>query len=341
MLRRGFVGLAAALSASAVSAANVTLPVPLNATFVFDGNTSDLAQQFYARYAAGDSVPVLTTFTAADMPLVQTRIEKAGAASFAELPGLLQLALLWDTGYVLDPKKKLIQVLTLGGRSMADIFVTKHEFEVTAGCQSMDCTDPVGRASFKSYICNGDQILKVTKCVASDFVQSESIHSALWATGSNPSAVPDINILDHSWIDDATEVSYSVYAIHTGVDTAGYGNCPKNAYDAVVIPCYTKSKTPNATLAQMSAPKTSAWIDTWVAAFPKSAASSSRGSSTDSSATNSTSNKASSGIGGGAIAGIIVGVVVLIGIIAFIVQLEATNSNLYASLEDVERVEDL
>ncbi|KAF1317269.1 Tkl/drk protein kinase, partial [Globisporangium splendens] len=325
-----------------VSAANVTLPVPLNSTFVFDGNTSDLAQQFYARYAAGDTAPVLTTLAAADMPLVQTRIENAGAASFAELPGLLQLALLWDTGYVLDPKKKLIQVLTLGGRSMADIFVTKQEFEVTADCQSMNCTDPMGHASFKSKICNGDQILKVTKCIASDFTQSESIHSALWATGSNPSAIPDINILDHSWIDDGSGESYSVYAIHTGVDTAGYGNCPTDAYDAVVIPCFTKSKTPQATLAQMSAPKTSVWIDTWLAAFPESATStsSSDGSSTGSSTTSNTSAKSSSsGIGGGAIAGIIVGVVVVIGIIAFIVVRKRKSRDQDSTAKPVDGVD--
>ncbi|KAF1317288.1 Tkl/drk protein kinase, partial [Globisporangium splendens] len=291
---------ALALGASTVSAANVTLPVSLNSTFVFDGNTSDLAQQFYARYAAGDSLTPMNSIVVPD--LVQTRITNAGAMSFAELPGLLQLALLWDTGYVLDPLKKPVQVKTIGGQSMAEIFVTKHELEDIAGCTSQNCTDPTGHLAYKSLQCNGDQILPVTKCVVSDFTQSESIHLSMWVTGSDPNAIPKINILDHSWVDG--NKTYSVYAIHTGNDAA-YGTCPdNNAYDAVVIPCRIESKTNETIMAQTSSPKISAWVDTWLAAFPT---------------TTTASVDSKSGIGGVAIAGIIAGAVVVIGITAFII----------------------
>jgi tRNA A-37 threonylcarbamoyl transferase component Bud32 len=294
--------LALALSASTVSAANVTLPVPLNATFKFDGNTSDLAQQFYARYAAGDTSPPLTHLAVPE--LVQTRIANADAMAFAELPGLLQRALLWDTGYVLDPLKKLVQVQTLGGRSMADIFVTKHELEDIALCTTQSCTDPTDHLAYKSFQCNGTQILPVTKCVASKFTQT-SIHLSMWATGSDPNAVPEINILDHTWVDG--NVTYSVYAIHTGNDAA-YSECPKdNAYGAVVIPCRTVSTTKATIMAQMSSPKTSAWVDTWLAAFP-----------TTTTMTMPTSGGTSS-ITGGAIAGITVGIVMVVGIIMLII----------------------
>lgn len=316
-------------------ATNVTLPVAVNTTFTFDGNTSDLAQQFYQRYAKGASLAAMTVATA-DLPLaIQTRLEKS-KASFSELPGLLQLALVWDSGYAFDGKKNFIQVWTLGGRSMAEIFVTKEEYE-GAKCKPMSCAQPNGVTSYKSQICTGDQMLTAAKCVADTIVNPSSVHAAMWATGSDPDGIPDMTVLDHSWEDDFSHKQYTVYAIHTERGQgAAYKNCPiASAYDAVVVPCFPKS-TINATMmAKMLEPKASAWVDSWLAAFPKSTKSTSdstAGGTTGSlpgttAGATKAGTKSSSSMGIGAIIGIIAGVVVVIGVIAFFVVRKKRNKN--------------
>ncbi|KAF1321517.1 Tkl/drk protein kinase, partial [Globisporangium splendens] len=238
--------------------------------FKFDGNTSDLARQFYVRYQAGDTVAKVTTTDVPDS--VQARLDNAGAMDFAELPGLVQRALLWDTGYVLDPAEKIVKMWTLTGRSMADIFVSKEEYE-SAMCVAKFCpnTGTLGSQSYKSQFCTGTQMLSVTKCMSEDLVGGsdfEAVNLSMWSTGSDPNTSPEITIRYHAWTDGG--VSYLVYAIHTAEDVAKYGNCPKaNHYGAVVIPCYKKSDTTPDKASQMKEPATSAWLDTWLTAFPK------------------------------------------------------------------------
>ncbi|GAB9472531.1 Tkl/drk protein kinase [Globisporangium polare] len=318
-------------------ATNVTLPVALNASFVYDGNTSDLAQQFYARYAKGDSLASMTVANP-DLPTaIQSRLEKNKAAVFSELPGLLQLALVWDTGYVFDEAKNFLQVWTLGGRSMADIFVTKQEYE-GVGCTPQNCSQPNGVMSYRSKICTGTNMLKAVKCVADTIVKPSSVHAAMWATGASPDVVPGIKLLDHSWADSFSGVQYQVYAIHTERDDGvAYENCPAaNVYDSVVVPCYPKGTINDTLMGKMTEPKASAWVDTWLAAFPKKSSSSSAPSTTGSSSgttagATTTNSKSSSGVGAGAIIGIIAGVVVVIAVIAFFVVRKRRNNNKKAS----------
>ncbi|KAF1317411.1 Tkl/drk protein kinase, variant, partial [Globisporangium splendens] len=240
----------------------------IGSDFKFDGNTSDLARQLYARYQAGDTVAKVTITDVPDT--VQARLNKSNAMKFDELPGLVQRALLWDTGYVLDPAEKIVKMWTLAGRSMADIFVSKEEYE-SAKCGAKFCpnTGALESQSYKSDTCTGVQMLSVAKCLADDSnpVQ-EIVSSSMWSTGSDPDSIPDIKVWDHSWTDGG--VSYTVYAIHTAEDVVKYGNCPKaNHYGAVVIPCYRKSDTTLDKASQMKEPATSAWLDTWLLEFPK------------------------------------------------------------------------
>uniref|UniRef100_K3WN77 Uncharacterized protein n=1 Tax=Globisporangium ultimum (strain ATCC 200006 / CBS 805.95 / DAOM BR144) TaxID=431595 RepID=K3WN77_GLOUD len=243
--------------------------LPTANTFKFDGNTSDLARQLYMRYQEGDTVAALSDADAPDT--VQARLDKANGMAFDKLPGLVQRALLWDSGFVLDSTRKIVQIWTLSGQSMAEIFVTKQEFEA-ATCVARSCagTGAPNSLSYKSELCTGTQMLTTAKCMADDSSPVEVIaHSSMWATGSNPDSSPDITIWDHAWTDGG--VDYTVYAIHTAEDLVQYGNCPKvNQYSAVVIPCYRKSKTAATTLAKMKEPVTSAWLDTWLLKFPKS-----------------------------------------------------------------------
>ncbi|KAF1317408.1 Tkl protein kinase, partial [Globisporangium splendens] len=242
--------------------------LPTASTFKFDGNTSDLARQLYMRHQAGDTVAALPD---ADVPdTVQARLDKANGMAFDKLPGLVQRALLWDSGFVLDSTNKIVKMWTLTGRSMAEIFVTKQEFEA-ATCVVRSCasTGAPNSLSYKSELCTGTQMLTAAKCMADDSSPVEVIvHSSMWATGSDPNFSPDITIWDHAWTDGG--VDYTVYAIHTAEDLVKYGNCPKvNKYSAIVIPCYRKSKASATTSAKMKEPVTSAWLDTWLLEFPK------------------------------------------------------------------------
>uniref|UniRef100_K3WN80 Uncharacterized protein n=1 Tax=Globisporangium ultimum (strain ATCC 200006 / CBS 805.95 / DAOM BR144) TaxID=431595 RepID=K3WN80_GLOUD len=226
--------------------------------FTFDGNTSDLARQLYARFRMNDTVAQVTTTKVPDK--VQIRLKQAGVMDFADLPGLVQRALLWDSGFVLDPAEKIVKVQTRGGLSMADIFVTKEEFD-SAGCEAKFCpnTGALGSLSYKSDKCNGTEMLSVAKCMSEDLVGGsdfEAAHSSMWSTGSNPNSSPEITIRYHAWTDHGED--FLVYAIHTAEDVVKYGNCPgKNEYGAIVIPCHKMSDTSPTILAQMKEPSTS------------------------------------------------------------------------------------
>ncbi|TYZ59508.1 hypothetical protein PybrP1_002711 [[Pythium] brassicae (nom. inval.)] len=302
------------------------LPVPLNTTFKFDGSSSDFAQQLYQRYANGATAAALDIAESKLPTRIQERLSKSGA-SFAALPGILQRALVWDSGYALDyTEKLLVEVWTLGGRSMADIAVSASEYRGPAGCSPSNCTSPAGGVTLRSHLCNGEQMLRVTKCMAAD-VANPSLHSPMWSLGVDPELTPRTQMLDHSWVDDYTKVAYSVYAIHTEETRAVYDVCPKTGYDAFVIPCFVKSASNATTVARMAEPATSAWVDTVLAAFPKAAAPPSVSPSAGGGGTSGTSanggaaatDSGSSGVGVGAIVGIIAGVLVLLGALAFFV----------------------
>ncbi|KAG3026691.1 hypothetical protein PC120_g5811 [Phytophthora cactorum] len=237
-----------------------------NSSFVFDGTHSDIAQQLYIRHKAGDtdtkvsldSVPVAVANRLSDLNI-----------QFSDLPGLVQRAVLWDTGFALSPSNAPVQVWTMQDYTMADIAVPKDEVS-GEGCTFKNCTQPNDELAYYTLICSGAQMVNVSRCVADTFVDSAatSYLGSMWSVGGgDPSMVPHIRLRDHSWVDPVTEVSYSVYAVHTTsvADDPAWNVCPADdGYGALTVPCHRRDEFTDKEMAAMNTPTGSAWVTTWL-----------------------------------------------------------------------------
>ncbi|GMF14808.1 unnamed protein product [Phytophthora lilii] len=247
---------------SFTSEAQAGSELPTNDSFVFDGTTSDIARQLYLRHAAGESIKQVAPNS---IPAAVTARLAPLNVSYDNLPGLLQRALLWDSGYVISPENEAVQIWTLGGRSMANLAVSKVEFDTT-GCTAFNCSQPDDSAYYANKFCTGTQMLTAAKCLMDDFDSDMSSHLAMWSNGGDPDMVPQIRAMTHGWRDSTTNDSYLVYAVHTMTADSepAYGTCNKGGYGSLVVPCYPMKNTSADVVAVMAAPVATPWITTWI-----------------------------------------------------------------------------
>lgn len=259
----------------------------------FDGaSSSDLAQQFYQRYARGDSVESFNSTLMRSLPdTISRRLTRlnVSTASFRQLPGLLQRAVVWDSGFVLDAESSsvFVQVWTSQGRSMADIVVFRQEISTESSdstaagssqCPLTQCTQPNSTSSnttssYKTSECTCEILTSVSKCaVAADAELGgiEDTQSLLWASGADPNAIPIPRIAEHrcqagSSSNSNTTGSTRVCSIRTSSSETRTG-CSSTQFDSLVIPCVRMSALNSTARARMKEPKPSAWVDAWLTA---------------------------------------------------------------------------
>ncbi|KAF4032468.1 hypothetical protein GN244_ATG15630 [Phytophthora infestans] len=250
------------LTLSFTSEARSGSELPTNDSFVFDGTSSDIARQLYLRHAAGESIDKCVPNT---LPVAVTARLAPLNVSFDNLPGLLQRALLWDSGYVLSPENDAVQIWTLGGRSMANLAISRVEYDTT-GCTALNCSQPDDTTYYANNFCTGTQMLTAAKCLMDNFDSDTSSHLAMWSDGGNSDSTPEIRAVMHGWLDASTNDSYLLYAVHTmTVDSEpAYGTCNKGGYGSLVVPCYPLSNTSTDIVAVMSVPVATPWVTTWI-----------------------------------------------------------------------------
>ncbi|ETN02568.1 TKL/DRK protein kinase [Phytophthora nicotianae INRA-310] len=234
-------------------------------SFVFDGTNSDIARQLYIRHKAGDTDAKVTLN--AVPTAVANRLSDLNT-QFSDLPGLVQRAVLWDTGFALSPANDPVQIWTMNDYTMADIAVPKDEVS-GEGCTFKNCTQPNDELAYYTLICSGAQMVNVSRCVADTFVDSAatSYLGSMWSVGGDPNMVPYIRLRDHSWVDPVTEVSYSVYAVHTTsvADDPAWNVCPADdGYGALTVPCHRRDEFTDKEMEAMHTPTGSAWVTTWL-----------------------------------------------------------------------------
>ncbi|RLN55037.1 hypothetical protein BBJ29_006554 [Phytophthora kernoviae] len=247
-------GLRRELSLSFTNEAQAGSALPTNDSFVFDGATSDIARQLYLRHSAGESIDQVIPNS---IPTTVTDRLTALNVTYDDLPGLLQRALLWDSGYAITPENDAVQIWTLGGRSMSNLAVSKLEFDTTS-CIAMNCTQPDDSDYYTNKFCTGTQMLTSAKCLINDFDSDWSSHLSMWSNGGDSDMIPEIRAMTHGWRDSYTNQSYLVYAVHTmSADSEpAYGTCNTGGYGSLVVPCYPMSNTSADVVAVMAEPYT-------------------------------------------------------------------------------------
>ncbi|POM75440.1 Protein kinase, partial [Phytophthora palmivora] len=230
-----------------------------------DDATSDIAQQLYDRYQVGDKVDQMEL--KAVPKAVGTRLENL-SLTFEDLPGLMQRAVLWDTGFVVTSDNQAVQIWTLDDRAVADIAVSANEFE-TVGCEALSCVPPNGSVVQMYSTCSQGpvQMLTVSKCVIESFEDDASSNATIWSTGGDSTTIPDIRVIKKSGTTECG-CAYAIYSIHTAtsaVQTSASGECPIGDWSgSLVIPCYGNDSIPDSTTSRMTTPKGSDWVTEWI-----------------------------------------------------------------------------
>ncbi|KAE9141282.1 hypothetical protein PF006_g13247 [Phytophthora fragariae] len=238
-----------------------------NDSFVFDGTNSDIAQQLYIRHQAGDIADALELNS---IPASVTERLDPLRISFDDLPGLVQRALIWDSGFAISPDNDPVQIWTMENYTMASISVPQENV-AEVNCTVLECPQPNGEPAYSSQYCTGSQILNVSRCVADTFEDSgaSGFLGVMWSTGGNANMTPHMRLRDHSWIEPTTGAAYELYAIHTvsSADDPTWNQCPANdGYSSLIVPCHKRSEFTDSEIAAMTKPAGSDWVTDWLRA---------------------------------------------------------------------------
>ncbi|KAL3672203.1 hypothetical protein V7S43_002865 [Phytophthora oleae] len=204
----------------------------LDERYLFDGTHSDFAQQFYRRFIAGDTVDAITD--ASDLTEVVDYVSEFGL-EFANLPAMLQHAVVWDMGYVAAADLGYVKVYTKCGLRMSELQLSRNAYR-SAGCTEQRCSSPNGEPFYQSMWCSGYQMGNVSLCAATNGITP--VHGAMWADGGTDDVLPVSEMQRHEWTDAG--VDYTILAIHLAGDRNSYGKC---VMPSMIVPCVKYDST--------------------------------------------------------------------------------------------------
>uniref|UniRef100_K3X735 Uncharacterized protein n=1 Tax=Globisporangium ultimum (strain ATCC 200006 / CBS 805.95 / DAOM BR144) TaxID=431595 RepID=K3X735_GLOUD len=214
-----------------------------------------------------------------NLPALLSRRISEKQLQWKNLSGVLQRALLWDTGLVLTDEGKLVQVYVPCGKSMGQIFLPRQVFD-PATCDVGAChsngtahATTTTTAYIASQNCSRKAIESAAQCAIEDAVTGISNNSALWAEdGSNMATVPDIRIYQSimSAASNATasmsttaltnESSAVLYTIHEQQRTlTSTEDCPTQSF--FIAPCVQRT---SANHNEWCAPERGGFVDLWL-----------------------------------------------------------------------------
>ncbi|KAG1697958.1 hypothetical protein DVH05_015442 [Phytophthora capsici] len=232
------------------------------------GPNSDISRQLYTRYKAGDSVVQV------ELNAVPTAVSKRLQPlhiAFQSLPGLVQRAVLWDTGFAISPHNDAVQMWPMKNYSMADIAIPKTDV-ANVDCSFLNCSQPNEVEAYYTQYCTGYQILNASRCVVDQFQDSGagSFLGMMWSVGGDPNITPELRLRDHTWTQDIEvfggNVTFSVYAVHTvsSENDPAWDVCP-SGYASLTIPCHRRDEFSDEYMAaNTTVPVGSAWVTTWL-----------------------------------------------------------------------------
>lgn len=150
---------------------------------------------------------------------------------------------------------------------MTDLALTYDDY-ISVGCVSLECNSTALPTYYSSQFCNGRQILSWARCVIETFESTGEGNFAMWSDGGDPDMVPEFHVVDHSWVDNYANLSYTVYAVHSLPSDVEplYGTCSTSGYGSLVIPCYPSSNA-NETMQEVTP---SPWVTTWLEEYQTS-----------------------------------------------------------------------
>lgn len=225
--------------------------------------SSDLARQYYRLRDRGSGLDFQLS-KSVDVPEEVVDRLRPFQIGFNQLSGLLRLALLWDSGYVLatdaqdDDRALLVPVWVRCGLRMSDLALSRAAFEFS-GCGAVDCSTfntttntsvTSLRSDTSSASCSPAKLATATACAADTAALGERnvslAHSdaAIWSVG--PLSSSSTHVISHPTIKrhqfEHTVAPAELYTIHTHYamdaleqQTIGGHECPRTP--SLTVPC--------------------------------------------------------------------------------------------------------
>ncbi|KAJ0395428.1 hypothetical protein ATCC90586_005048 [Pythium insidiosum] len=240
-------------------------------TIRFNGTSSDFGTQFFRLHKRGVSLDPLPLTTRELPQAVQHRLLAAVSAkrAFEELPGLLQRALLWDSGFAQDSRGQWVEIRTLGGIPMAQLALPIDSVK-SVGCDVLTCSQPGGAAWYALQNCSARQLGSIARCATSPLTDSDGSNLLVWAAGGDPTAIPEISVHRHHWVSDGAAQTMAVIHSVPRRLIPPMGTCFLNpdvhesAYGSVAIPCLTIDSIGSDLSHRFAVPPPSALVTTWL-----------------------------------------------------------------------------
>ncbi|KAL4118638.1 hypothetical protein PRIC2_010963 [Phytophthora ramorum] len=204
----------------------------------------DLVARLYALETSGSSANRLSLSSSALPSAVSSRLSSF-SLSWSNLPGLMQRALLWDSGFVfasaVDASSsstgdtKLVQIYTSCGQGMGDLLPDVEELQTltNSSCKLQNC-GIIGH--FLPENCPVKQVLPLTRCAvyASAMDTQTQFAGVFWAQDGRSTSVPEPVLRRHS--PPATQPTDSLFAVHlTDASFTGTDSC--QPLTNFILPC--------------------------------------------------------------------------------------------------------
>ncbi|GMF27412.1 unnamed protein product [Phytophthora lilii] len=223
---------------------------------------------------------------------------------FESLPGLLQRALVWDSGYVVGDNglltKSYTRCLTNSSGSAMDNIALKAKDIENAGCETQTCSPDEATTISWSYSsdCGPVQLDDIIQCACSA-VKTKANEAPVWSIGQiytdpvNNSNLPEPFIRRHTWSDLTAGRSAILFAIHTNralQDMSLSNACGSYTPPAsLTIPCIEYRDADDRWCRPSSSPLMSKWLREYILTQLNNIESSASGS-VDSNISSSTSS---------------------------------------------------
>ncbi|GAB9465621.1 hypothetical protein Gpo141_00003024 [Globisporangium polare] len=212
----------------------------------------DLVRHYFRLHARGGSLSLKLD---GDVPAeILARLEPY-QLTFHDLSGLLQYALIWDSGYALTVdihgKTRLVEIKVKCGLRMADIALNVAYY-TSVGCSYDDCstTNATSNVTLYSYrapkSCKIEQLERVSLCAVAPIATSDAStailtskdDSSLWAIGDLSSTSRDT--VPRMRVTRRLVNASTIYTIDTSEGDVAIGQCPLRP--AITVPCISYDK---------------------------------------------------------------------------------------------------
>ncbi|KAG3053979.1 hypothetical protein PC121_g16515 [Phytophthora cactorum] len=210
----------------------------------------DLVARLYDLETSGSSVAKLSLSSSALPSAVSARLSSY-SLSWSELSGLMQRALLWDSGFVFaspvgsssssseGDDVKLVQIYTSCSQGMSDLLPGLAEIRTlqstgnNSNCDVQDC-GIIGH--FLPDNCPVESVIPLTRCAVrtSDMDGQNQFAGVFWAEDGRSTSVPEPVLRRHTPVD--TEPSEALFAVHMSESIfTGTESC--QPHTNFILPC--------------------------------------------------------------------------------------------------------